>query len=258
MSTCDIWDTGIIADSIDTTCLLVYGYIRLLIEDLNTKLIIPDGIKLMLQRYFGVLMHSKILTTNEKEILLGFLKDQTSKRDWKWKLLHRATEHGWKRNDFIRTCKNVSNYIMIIHNNEDDQDQVFGGYTPCPATFDHRKEIWDAIYHPDESMSTFIFILRADLNVYKDGPQAFELQECKSDEAVKDHYLTAFSFGCGGDLLLLDESVSWPKKDRCKVHTTNHWCCFEWNQSEEYEDLKLCGNNGQCMADEIEIFQLYQ
>ena len=232
---------------------LVSGYFRLFKEQNNANIMIPNEIKLVIGRFFGRIIDSKILTINEFQLLSNYIKIQTTKSDWNWRLLHRATDHGFKRKDFIETCKDKINTVVIIHNNEENQDQVFGGYTPCAMTYNNKSQPAD--YATDESMSTFLFILRTDLNIFKDGPQIFRLKEKGSKRATSDFYRTTFQFG-NGDLYLLNDDRH-EKSNEVWTEKCDWLNSFEWNESKEYEDLYLCGKSEFCVCDEIEIFQLY-
>ena len=130
---------------------------------------------------------------------------------------------------------------MIVVQNEDGQ--VYGGYTPCPWTC-NRKSSFAVEYGKDETLTTCTFILRTK---FEHGPQLFKLKKNKMHTAVAYRGNTAFDFGCN-DFYLYDETVNtWAQN-----------CCFENNDDVWAEENDFVGG-AQCMNDahEIEIYQLY-
>ena len=210
--------------------LLVMGWIRLFIENKVDN--IPIEIKLVCKNFFGTLIDSKILKTNEENSLLMYIEQQT-KQNWNWSLIYRATEHGFKRQNFYDHCEDKSNTVVIIHN---EYDQVFGGYTPCPWI--DNKESRDK-YGEDKALTTFVFILRSN---YSKVPQISKLKKNKFNKAVCYLDNTAFDFGCN-DFYLFREEIC-----------ADTDCCFEWNDDAEY---CLSGPEIYTKPTEIEIYQLY-
>ena len=70
------------------------GYIRLFIEYKVKN--IPTECKLICKDFFGALIDTKILTLNEQNLLLKYIKQQT-KQDWNWEIIYRGVKMGLKR-----------------------------------------------------------------------------------------------------------------------------------------------------------------
>ena len=226
--------------------LLVLGWIRLFIENKVDN--IPTECKLICKDFFGALIDTKILKMNEEGLLLQFLAQQTKRYIWDWKLLYRATEHGFKKEDFCKQCRDKGNTVVIVHNNA---DQVFGGYTPCKWIYNDNQvetstnQSWSA----DEKLSSFLFILRT-MKGFNHEPRLFKLKEDAKDKAICHLNNTAFDFGCN-DFFYFQE----------KTYSNNMNCCYEWYESDEccydllegVEDI----NYQDKKPKEIAIYQLY-
>ena len=178
------------------TELLVIGWIRLFIETKCNN--IPQEIKLICKAFFGAIIDTKILTTEEKMILLKYLYDQTS-NNWNWKLIYRGSEYGFTYDDFHTHCDGISNSVVIIHN---EKDQVYGGYTPCKwGKIDNDADIYQYVLDP--SLTTFLFILRNDVG---DGAKIATLKTHLKDRAICYADNTGFDFG-RDDLFLYNQRV---------------------------------------------------
>ena len=215
--------------------LLVMGWIRLFIENKMDN--IPIEIQLVCKRFFGAFIDSKILTMNETNLLLKYIKKQT-KNDWYWTLIYRATEHGFSNDAFYEHCNNKKNTVVIVYNKH---DRIFGGYTPCPwrnssDSFDDRK---------DKTGSTFLFLLRTKV---KDGQTIIKLKESKYNTAVAYYGDTAFDFG-HNDFYLCHEKV--------QTRGVSSDCCFDWKHRNKQECTYLFGDRAGGKPEEIEIFQLF-
>ena len=91
----------------------------------------------------------------------------------------------------------IKHTVVIVHN---EDDHVFGGYTPCPWMCNEQG---GSKHGTDESLTTFLFALRSD---YIKVPQIYKLKEDKSEKAVCYLNNTAFDFGCN-DFFLFEEEV---------------------------------------------------
>ena len=107
--------------------LLIMGLMRSFIKNKHKLDDILIEIKLVCKKVFCTLIDPKILKMEEERSLLQYIKQQT-KKDWNWELIYRASEHGFKRDDFYKYCKDKSNTVVIVYNN---YEQTFGGYAPC-------------------------------------------------------------------------------------------------------------------------------
>lgn len=181
----------------DTVQLLVFGWIRLFIESQVDN--IPNECKLICKDFFGGLIDSKILEMDEESALLQYVQQQT-KRDWNWNLIYKGSEHGYDRDDFYRHCEDKSNTVVIVHN---EDDHVFGGYTPC-SWKKHASHLNG--YGTDDTLSTFLFILRSKEN---ETPQILKLKEERKHRAVCYMDNTAFDFGFN-DLFLYKGEIGAP------------------------------------------------
>ena len=220
--------------------LVVLGWIRLFINDKVKN--IPIEIKLVCKEFFGALIDSKIFKMNEEHLLLTFIKEQT-KQNWNWKLIYRGTEHGFKKEDFYEHCRDIGNTVVIVHS---DSDQVFGGYTPCKWTYDENGGRYKSTWGADESLTSFLFILRT-CKGSNFEPRLFKLKESAKEKAVCHVNNSGFDFGCN-DFYLYSGKV-WN-------HHVN--CCYEWYDTiDTSERFTLCGTAWEVEPTEIEIYQLY-
>ena len=79
-----------------------------------------------LMRYIPSLcIGSNILRTNEYD---SYLREWLG-NDIKWKLLYRASEHGYRARSFHECCDDKGPILMII---KSDEGWIFGGYTTQP------------------------------------------------------------------------------------------------------------------------------
>ena len=167
-------------------------------------------------------------------MLLKFVREQTEK-DWNWKLIYRASEHGFEKVDFYEYCQDKENTVVIVHNEE---DQVFGGYTPCK---------WEYVYNlkfgTDETLTTFIFILRTCAG-FNHEPRLFKLKKERMHKALSYRNNTAFDFGCN-DFFFFQRNI----------HTLLKKCCYEWYEASD-DDIFLGGKRSKSTPKEIEIYQL--
>ena len=63
--------------------------------------------------------------------------------DYKWKLIYRASKHGYTAKSFHEHCDNVTPTLVII---KSDNDCIFGGYTTQSWKADHPNK-WGCIYY---------------------------------------------------------------------------------------------------------------
>ena len=241
--------------------LLLFGYTR----KYNNN--IPIEIILICKQYFGPLINSKILKTNEKILLLNYLENQIGNNnvyDWNWKLIFRATEHGFKLQDFYKHCENMSNTVVLVYNKP--EDQVFGGYTPCILwrLNDWTREkmlnggsVGSPIrYGKDDSLTTCLFSLRTKSEI---GPQLFTLKKDKCDKAMEYCHVSlevAFCFG--------NEDFSWMNpgfvitvSDLMQPGANRRASFFQCNDMEKESSFGSQGLYKCCIEpNEIEIFQL--
>ena len=222
-------------DMQDRAILLVMGWIRLCIENQLDN--IPIEIKIVCKDFFGAIIDSNVLTTTEENMLLKLMQEQVLiKSNWNWELIYRGTEDGFGKEDFYEHCEDKANTVVIIHN---EYNQVFGGYTPLPWRYNKG----DATkYEADESLLTFLFILRANENTNV-GPYVFKLRDEKQNKALSYRDNTAFDFGCN-DLHLYQS----------RIYTITK-CCFECDDENSNGWHEIDAMDGS-EPKEIEIFQL--
>ena len=167
----------------DRVELLVFGYIRIFIEDKLDN--IPMECKIICKTFVGGLIDTKILSIHEERLLLSYVKQQT-KSEWKWKLLLRATDHdnAFSKDTFYKYCKDKTNTVIIVHN---DRNRVFGGYTPCAWKYN------TGLYQTDETLTTFLFLLRS--NNAEDIRLMPLKESCKKYATCHLYSNTAFDFG---------------------------------------------------------------
>ena len=214
--------------------LLVLGWIRMSIE--NKLDHVPIECKLICKDFFGPLIDSKILKMKEKTLLTHYVKEQT-KQAWNWKLIYRATEHGFKKENFYKYCQDKGNTVVIVHNEE---NWIYGGYTPCKWKYNQEQ---DVKYGKDESLTSFLFVLRSTL---EDGLQMLKLKEQAMDKAVSYRENTAFDFGCNDFFLFQGIVYCWEVD-----------CCYEKYDMANDTVYNFGGTNTRCIPNEIEIFELY-
>ena len=226
-------------ERINRVKLLTMGWIRLFVEDKIGD--IPVEIKLVCNAFLGALIDSKIMTMDEEELLLKFIKEQTKRDNWNWTLLYRATEHGFEKDAFYQKCRDKGNTVIMVENSL--KNQVFGGYTPCEWKYDNdrAKDASGATFGPDPTLTSFLFMLRSSDSISYE-PRVFKLKKDKKDKAVSYRNNTAFDFGCNDWYYYLKEM---------EFYRMN--CCYEW-----YDDYDITWNWNKDYShpNEIEIYQL--
>ena len=221
----------------DKSELVIYGYIRLYINKKADQF--PSDCCFVCKMFFGPDIDSTIMTDIEKSILAQWIREQTTKSNWKWKLILRETNgHGSADKAFKTKCRNKSNTVIIIHNSS---DQVFGGYTKyewkeCP-------KYANVEFIKDDAESTFLFILRTELS---HGPALLPLKQSRNHRAISYRRAKSFCFGCGDFSLQNGGIFALGKK---------HDCCFDWSCINT-ESVYLGGQHYSSQPSQIEVFQL--
>ena len=109
---------------------------------------------------------SQVLTLDYEEKLLDFIGGDRSQP---WRLIYRATEHGFNARDFHDHCDSLSPTLSII---QTDFGNVFGGYTTVPWS--------SAMQRTDRAdPEAFLFTLRNNVGVPPTKfPVATQFQHC--------------------------------------------------------------------------------
>eukprot|EP01084_Bolivina_argentea_P111483 198880_1 len=94
-------------------------------------------------------INTKIMTSDEIQILIDLIKQKRKKKSLEWNLLFRGSNDGFLASTFHLKCDDMANTICVIESNHGN---VFGGFTTLPWKSDVGR------YHVDEE--AFVFIVR--------------------------------------------------------------------------------------------------
>lgn len=164
----------------------------------------------------NVFVGSTLLTNEYEEKLLEFIGSELASSEQPWRLIYRASEHGFDASDFHRRCDTFAPTISIIHA---DSGNLFGGYTTVPWS--------SATVRADQPDPTaFLFTLRNNLNV---PPTKFPIAEGFQQCAISHNPTCGPNFGSpkneGSDLCLrakFNEKTNCIFFPRSYVDTTNY------------------------------------
>ncbi|KAK8805323.1 hypothetical protein WA158_001980 [Blastocystis sp. Blastoise] len=189
--------------------------------------------------------HKKLVKGNFKQSLILNEDNIVSLVDWlgeekKWKLLFRASEHNYDKDEFHKYCDNKGETVTIIkHIGHDNQINVFGGYT---------DQSWESLEYPGwKSYSKeFVFTL-----INEHGIPATKYGYINSDKsfAICSDKVYAPNFGYDCDIYLSNnchsnndsychascyDEFNTPQKSSLFVNT-NSSENYNYFQVEEYE-----------------------
>ena len=181
---------------------MVFGYTREAVsKQQGDNLNVPSAIKLLLSTFLSNLwIDSTILSSEEKEHLLELVENHKNTKQFakcEWKLLFRATRHGFTTKAFHDVCDGKENTVCFV---ETEFNHICGGYvhkawTNAPGG---RSE-W-----AQKCPQAFMFVLRPTQDVFEqtDGNRS-SVGHCRGD---------AWGFGYN-DLALYNDKIG-----RCGVH----------------------------------------
>jgi hypothetical protein len=115
-----------------------------------------------------------------------------------WKLIYRASDHGFKSSDFHRKCDYNSNTLVII---ETDENFIFGGFT---------SQMWTSNDGWKSDSNAFLFSFK---NLF-DTPFKFNANG-NGKNAIYCHESFGPCFGHGDDITIKDKSNLHEKNETC-------------------------------------------
>lgn len=179
---------------------------------------------------------SLILTADEQCILMDMLNNQTNNKfKYEWELLFRATEHGFKRDDFYRKCEQIPNTICVIKANK---SRVFGGFT-CSGWFKLKQ-----IRYNKQKKDPSAFIYSIIRSQEKCHVEIFPVQDGKDINATTYDPVAYLSFGTNGNAFYIHSGIYSYGMTGTK--------CKDYN----LEAYRLNGNHTDFNPKEIEVFRL--
>ena len=132
--------------------------------------ILPICILPIIISYLKQFFHqSTILSPTEEQYLLQLLPDNGTAPSLSTLLL-RGSVHGFSAKAFHKQCDGKPHTVSIIRSTT---DHVFGGYTPVEWQSDSDE---DTGYIADPSLKSFIFLLRAQMQIYISGHDSAEME----------------------------------------------------------------------------------
>lgn len=153
---------------------------------------------------------TKIMTSDEIQLLIDVIKEQRKKQSLEWKLLFRGSDDGFLARTFHMKCDGVANTMVVI---ESDHGNVFGGFTALPWQSDVGR------YHVDEE--AFVFIVRKKQKTLKKGIKY--LQYTSSQHSVVHNKYMGPVFGYGHDIYIRNKADQ-VSDNSCRNHT--YQCSF--------------------------------
>ena len=238
---------------------LVMGYIRSNIEEnkrIRLTQIIPNGIKLLLAKFYGLgWIYSSIISFEEMNMLSSLLSTRLDINNrFYLKLLYRSSRDGCKSFYFHDLCDNKPNTVTIIQTKE--FNHVIGGFTKIRWMKQNKSIKKDDIGDDDDGDGdTFLFLLRSNDNkIKKTLPRRFELKKSLKNPLLVQH---GISLGpCFGfeDIHILS--------NMCDIHTYNNGSFDLFKGIDIDTNIHpLSGRNGTAgvhrfEAYKIEVFQL--
>ena len=122
-----------------------------------------------LENRLNIFPGSILLTPEYEEKLIEFIGYDIQQQSQPWRLIYRASEHGFDAADFHRYCETYAPTVSII---QTDFGNIFGGFTSIPWS--------SATLRADQADPTaFLFTLKNTLNIPPTKfPVAKEYQQC--------------------------------------------------------------------------------
>jgi hypothetical protein len=123
----------------------------------------------LIEHRLNIFPGSTLLTLEYEEKLLEFIGNDIQHQNQPWRLIYRASEHGFDASDFHRCCDTFAPTVSVI---QTDFGNIFGGFTTVPWS--------SATLRTDQADPTaFLFTLKNNLNVPPTKfPVAKEYQQC--------------------------------------------------------------------------------
>eukprot|EP01084_Bolivina_argentea_P301058 519274_1 len=150
-------------------------------------------------------LNTKIMTSDEIEILIQLIKEKRKKKSIEWKLLFRGSDDGFLARTFHMKCDDIPNTVCVI---ESDHGNVFGGFTTLPWKSDVGR------YHIDEE--AFVFIVRKKKKALKKA--LMYLQYTSSQHSVVHNKYMGPVFGYGHDIYIRNKADK-VDDNSCRNHT---------------------------------------
>lgn len=122
-----------------------------------------------IENRLNIFLGSTLLTAEYEDKLMEFIGNDIQQQHQPWRLIYRASEHGFDAADFHRCCDTFAPTVSII---QTDFGNIFGGFTIVPWS--------SATLRADQADPTaFLFTLKNTLNIPPTKfPVAKEYQQC--------------------------------------------------------------------------------
>jgi len=150
-------------------------------------------------------INTKIMTSDEIQILIDLIKEKREKKSVAWKLLFRGSDDGFLASTFHLKCDGMANTVCVIESNHGN---VFGGFTTLPWKSDVGR------YHVDEE--AFVYIVRKKKKALKNA--VMYLQYTSSQHSVVHNKYMGPVFGYGHDIYIRNKADS-VDDNSCRNHT---------------------------------------
>ena len=211
----------------------------------------PFYVKKLCTDFLPYLFDSTILTSDEAHILDTLLHQHLetrqgvhteSKTELEYKLLFRASEHGFSAKEYHKHCDEKSDTITILYN---EYGYVFGGY------FHHKWSVSDR-YRFKNDRSARLFLLRsADKEIVL--PKVYKPIE-REIGTIRYYPDAGPVFGWGEEIHIVDAC------DKIKESYTRPGYCYNIPKTNEMcggdEPLPGNGTHWKYLVKEYEIFQI--
>jgi len=150
-------------------------------------------------------INTKIMTSDEIQLLIDLIKEKRNKKSVACKLLFRGSDDGFLASTFHLKCDGQANTICVIESNHGN---VFGGFTVLPWKSDVGR------YHVDEE--AFVYIVRKKRKALKKA--IMYLQYTSSQHSVVHNKYMGPVFGYGHDIYIRNKCDQ-VDDNSCRNHT---------------------------------------
>ncbi|PFX14186.1 BTB/POZ domain-containing protein KCTD6, partial [Stylophora pistillata] len=172
-----------------------------------------------------------ILSSDQRQTLINWLKDVTEVMNAKGKLLYRASRDGWNASHFHSYCDNKGPTVTVIKSG----NYIFGGYS---------EQNWDGSSGYKRSPNSFLFSL---VNPSGLLPTKMSLRAGQEGYSIWCNSGFGPIFGGGNFHDILIQSV--PNSNNCSIALNNAYQCPSGQNGNTF----LTGNQQFCV-NELEVF----
>ncbi|KAL9951570.1 hypothetical protein ACROYT_G044254 [Oculina patagonica] len=174
---------------------------------------------------------SVILSSDQRQILINWLKETRDLTNASDKLLYRASRNGWAATNFHSCCDNKGPTVTVV---KSTGNYIFGGYT---------DQHWDSSGAWKSAPDSFLFSL---VNPSGLPPTKMPLIAGQEGNAIIGNSSYGPIFGSGHDLLIGNAPN---KSNNCSVYLNSTYQCPAGQDANTF----LAGN-GNFRVSEMEVF----